>query len=184
MASQRRRRVRPLKRSDTPSTYKKRKVSVPVEIQWKGAFLKILTTLIIVFDIVLVVFIVRHCTGEVPEASQPSVPPPRVIEENRVLRIEVLNGCNVNRLAARYTDYLRARGFDVVKTDNYESMNVEHTVVIDRIGDKKNVMRIAEALGLNDILSGVNEAYLLDATVIIGKDFRSLSSWREMELQP
>ena len=99
------------------------------------------------------------------------------------LQIEVLNGCGVSGIAAEFTEYLRRQGFDVVKTDNYESFNVLETVIIDRRNKTERITKIAKSLGLDSsrILKEINEAYLIDATVILGKDYKRLSSWKKME---
>ena len=105
-----------------------------------------------------------------------------VTETSDPLQIEVLNGCGVTGVASQFTDYLRSKGFDVVRIENYESFNVLKTVVIDRRGIIKNGVKIAKALGLNEgrVLQEVNEAYLIDASVILGKDYRQLTSWQMM----
>lgn len=139
-------------------------------------------------DIVLIYFFIRHCS------TAPAPPPDDVqkaaVEEvsPRILQIEVLNGCGVSGIAARFTDYLRDEGFDVVKTDNYkenerEKFNMPHTVVIDRRGKVENAVRVAKALGLPErsVLSEPNEAYLIDATVILGEDFKQLNIWTMLE---
>ena len=140
--------------------------------------IKFLIGLVLVVDLVLVFFIIRQCSKPVPVERVATVQ-----EEPRILQIEVLNGCGVQGIANKFTDFLRVKGFDVVKTENYESFNVLETVVIDRRGDVKNCLRIAEAMGFGEerILQEVNEAYLIDATVILGKDFRQLESWQLME---
>jgi len=116
---------------------------------------------------------IRHC-------SQPPVEEKLVVEPPRPLQIEILNGCGVSGIAAQFTDYFRARGFDVIRTENYETFNVLETVVIDRRDNRENSLRIAEALGLDEsrILIEVNETIFFDATIILGKDFRQLESWR------
>ena len=178
MTSQRKRRVRPLQKPSTQQPYRRRKPrKVPVD--WKNGLTKFLVVLLLVIDIVLVFFIVRQCS------KPPVVVKKKPVREEkvRILQVEVLNGCGVSGVAAKFTDYLRAKGFDVVKTDNYESFNVLKTVVIDRRGSLKNGDRIAEALGLGKerVLQEVNEAYLIDATVILGRDFRQLKCWQIME---
>jgi hypothetical protein len=57
------------------------------------------------------------------------------------------------------------------------------TMVIDRRGKIQNGIRIASTLGLGEdrVLQEVNEAYLLDATVILGKDYNRLDPWGKME---
>jgi hypothetical protein len=99
------------------------------------------------------------------------------------VQVEVLNGCGAPRIADKFTAYLRRKGFDVVKTGNYESYNVPKTLVIDRKGKVKEAARIVEALGLKktEVISEIHEMYMVDATVVLGKDFRLLSSWKSLE---
>ena len=151
---------------------------------WRDRLLQFLIAVVLVVDVVLVYFIVRQCSRPEPVAEEVAVE-----EEPASIQIEVLNGCGVPEVAARFTDFLRARGFDVVKTANFEeefgrpNFNVNQTVVIDRRGNLRNGVRIAEALGLGEsrVIQQVNEAYLIDASVVLGKDFRELSAWQGME---
>ncbi len=175
MATSRRR--TPVRRKTSPQPKRKRRpVKQPLNL--RDGLIKALIGLVLVIDVVLVVFIVRQCSK--PTSTQG---PPLVKEETRVLQIEVLNGCGISGIANEFTDFLIANGFDVIKTDNYESFNVLRTVVIDRRGNLQNSQRIADALGLQPgrVLQEVNEAYLLDATVILGKDYRQLVPWQQLE---
>jgi len=181
MTTHRRRRVQPVNKN-TSQTRKKRSANQPRRnIEWSKLALKGLTILVFLVNLILVFYVVRRCFN-----SQEVVEPVEVlpaVNAPEVMRIEVLNGCGVPLLAARYTDFLRARGYDVVKTDNYESHNVEHSVVIDRMGNKAAGLKLAKDLGIGEpqVLQEENAVYLIDATVILGKDFRSLSSWTIVE---
>jgi hypothetical protein len=55
--------------------------------------------------------------------------------------------------------------------------------VIDRQGNRAACNQLAKDLGLgsDQILQEINAIYLIDATVILGKDFRSLDSWKNLE---
>ena len=55
--------------------------------------------------------------------------------------------------------------------------------MIDRQGNRAACNQLAQDLGLgpDQILQEVNAIYLIDATVILGKDFRSLDSWKNLE---
>jgi hypothetical protein len=174
MATQRRRRVRPLPK---PAYQPYRRKHLPKgERNWKNGLMKLLIALFILIDLILIVSIIRQC-------SKPPMEEIVVEEEPKILQIEVLNGCGVSGIAAKYTDYLRMEGFDVVRTENYETFNVLKTVVIDRRGRIQNGLRIASALGLGEdrVLQETNEAYLIDATIILGKDYRHLTPWAKME---
>ena len=148
--------------------------------------------LVVLINCAGIYYFVRQCAGrpaaeavtaEAPEEKLPEPPPFRQIQ------IEVLNGCGTSGVANRYTNYLRQHGFDVVKTDNYEeepgrsNFNVLETVVVDRRGERESAMRVVRALELGEtrLLQAVNAAYLIDATVIIGKDYSNVPAWNKME---
>jgi hypothetical protein len=97
-----------------------------------------------------------------------------------VIQVEVRNGCGVDQLAARTTEYLRAQGFDVVAVGNQAPFDQEETVVIDRVGDLASARRVAEALGLPEsrVKQDVQRSYYLDASIIIGRDYRRLPPFR------
>lgn len=93
-----------------------------------------------------------------------------------IIQIEVLNGCGVDGVAAKFTDYLRQNNFDVVQVGNYTSSSIEETMVIDRIGNRANVEKLADVLGIDKkhIIQQLNKDYFLDATLVIGKDYNKL----------
>jgi len=97
---------------------------------------------------------------------------------NKPVQLEVLNGCGVNGVADKFTDYLRAGNFDVVNIGNYRSFDVDYSLVIDRTGNIKNAFEIASKLGIgrNNIIQQVNKEYFLDVTLVIGKDYKRLKN--------
>ena len=97
------------------------------------------------------------------------------------IRIEVLNGCGINRLASRVTDFLRDQGFDVVKTDDAPTTDYTLTIVQDRAGDIENANKVAYALGITpqNITQQINEDLFLDVTVIIGLDYKSYKPFKK-----
>jgi len=98
------------------------------------------------------------------------------VQENKIIQLEILNSCGVDGIADKFTDELRMKYFDVVHTGNYRSFNIDESVVISRTHDTENAKRIAEALGINEtkIVMQANKDYFLDATLIIGKDYKQL----------
>lgn len=97
---------------------------------------------------------------------------------SNIIQIEVLNGCGVQGIANAYTGLLRKNGFDVVETGNFETFNLEETVVISRSGIKDNAHRVANALGVSEdnIIVESSPDYYLDVSVIIGHDFEKLNT--------
>jgi hypothetical protein len=94
------------------------------------------------------------------------------------VQLEVLNGCGVNGVAEKFTDYLRAGNFDVVNIGNYRSFDIDHSLLIDRTGNMSNAFKIASTLGIekNNIIQQVNKEYFLDVTLVIGKDYKKLKN--------
>lgn len=99
------------------------------------------------------------------------------------IQVEVRNGAGVDQLAAQTTAFLRDRGFDVVEMGNYSSFSRERSVVIDRVGDLEAARKVARALGLSDdrVEQDVRTNLYLDASVIIGHDYRQLRPFASTE---
>jgi len=95
---------------------------------------------------------------------------------SNIIQLEVLNGCGVAGLADTFTSTLRKNGFDVVQSGNFDNFNMQHTTVISRTPNKDNARLVAEALGIDEsqILVEASDDFYLDATVVIGSDYRSL----------
>lgn len=102
----------------------------------------------------------------------------------QIIRIEVLNGCGEQGIAAIFTDYLRAQSFDVVNTDNYRNFEVDSSFVIDRLSLQRIYgNRLAESLGitLNRVEPILSEEMALEATLVLGKDYQSLTGFSVSE---
>jgi len=99
-----------------------------------------------------------------------------LVKHKKNIQIEVLNGCGVDGVADRFTDYLRKKKFDVVNTGNYRSFNIDNSIVIDRTGDIINAEYLAEVIGIDNkqVIQQKNKNYFLDVSLIIGKDYKQL----------
>lgn len=99
---------------------------------------------------------------------------------SKTLQIDVQNGCGITGIADKFTDYLRANGFDVVEMGNYNNSDVQQTMVIDRAGNIKNAKLLAGSLGVSEkqVIQQMNKNYFLDATVVIGKDYQQLNPFK------
>lgn len=100
-----------------------------------------------------------------------------------IIQVEVRNGVGVDHLAAKTMRYLRTRGFDVVDVGNYHTFQQQQSVVIDRVGDPKAARKVADALGLPDdrVEQQIRPQYYLDASVIIGHDYKQLRPFQTQE---
>ncbi len=90
----------------------------------------------------------------------------------RQIRIEVLNGTEVERLGQRVADRLRKAGFDVVEVDNAEDRGFPETVVVDRVDNRAaNARLVADELECGNIIPQLEPTLLLEVTVIVGQDY-------------
>lgn len=100
-----------------------------------------------------------------------------------IIQVEVRNGAGVDHLAAETMTYLRDRGFDVVDVGNYRTFQQERSIVIDRVGDPEAARKVADALGLPDsrVRQKIRPQYYLDASVIVGHDYKQLRPFQNRE---
>lgn len=129
----------------------------------------VLCLLILFLGYALIVQI-SNTSGNEDSADQKIILPSQV-------QVEVLNGCGVAGVADRFTELLRSKGFDVVNKGNYTSFDVDNTLVIDRSNNSEKTVLVAEAIGVEKkrIVKQFNNQYFLDITIIIGKDYNTLS---------
>lgn len=91
------------------------------------------------------------------------------------IQVNVINACGANGMAMKFTEFLRARKFDVPE---YGTSKLREPVskVIDRIGDRRSAEKVAYALGIepDNIEQEIDSTLYLRATVIIGEDYKTL----------
>jgi hypothetical protein len=93
-------------------------------------------------------------------------------------RVEVLNASGRSGLARAATDQLRTAGFDVVLFGNAGSSPSDSSFVIDRVGHDAVARAAARQLGIGPVHTRVDTTLFIDATIIIGGD------WRTAEPEP
>ncbi len=103
------------------------------------------------------------------------------VQPGQVIQIDLLNGCGADGAASRFTNYLRARGYDVVEMKNYKTFDVKESLVIDRNGNVETAKKVAYALGVSDknIIQQISHDYFVDVSVVVGKDFGSLKPYNQ-----
>lgn len=134
--------------------------------------LRLLLSVVLLAVVVAVVFLMGRGDGTAQS---------EVVLEGRVhtIQLDVLNATGETKLAQRMTDYLRSRGFDVVEIGNYREP-LERTLVIDRTGDARAAVQVAEALGvpMEQVMQKIDKTLYLDVSVFIGGDYPNLSPFR------
>jgi hypothetical protein len=102
------------------------------------------------------------------------------IPAKEVVQLNVLNGCGVGGVGQRMTSYLRSAGYDVVEMGNYKTFDVKQSIIIDRSGNGEVSKKIAADLGIDpkNVVQQLSSEYFVTASVVIGKDFKSLRAWK------
>jgi len=96
------------------------------------------------------------------------------------IQVEIRNGCGVSNLARMYTDFLRSEGLDVLDSKNADNFNYLETQILHHRGDLKRAQELAHILMIDEskIIDDKNESLFYDLTLIIGKDYITLPSYR------
>lgn len=89
-------------------------------------------------------------------------------------RVEVLNGAGDRGAARELAEHLRARGFDVVYFGNADRFDHAVTRVLDRSGRERAAEEVVGVLGLDSAAIELEPELYLDATVILGADWREV----------
>jgi len=106
-----------------------------------------------------------------------------IYEANPVMdiQIEILNGCGEPGIAAKFSNLLRDIRVDVVRSENADHFDYDKTMLIQRNENIFGMKLVAEALGFdinnsNQVITAADPNLDVDITLVIGKDFRSISS--------
>lgn len=95
-------------------------------------------------------------------------------EQQQRIRVEVLNGAGDAGAAARVTQALRDAGFDVKTYGNAARFDYERSIVLDRSGRAGAAAAVSTALHGTEVQEQLDPELYLDATVILGDDWRAL----------
>jgi hypothetical protein len=97
------------------------------------------------------------------------------VKAGETIQVNVVNACGVNGMAQRFTEFLRARRFDVPEYGTSQTIEPVSRV-IDRIGDPLSAQKVAYALGISParIDTEIDSSLFLRATVVIGSDYHTL----------
>lgn len=147
------------------------------EMDQKNPTVNLALNLIIFLLAAIIIYLAYSISINLSGGEAKDIPKQNTQVAAEVIQVEILNGCGVNGIADRFTDFLRANGFDVVNRGNYKSFDLDNTIVIDRRGNLANAKKTAKALGAkpSSVIQQLNEDYFLDVTIIVGKDYFNLT---------
>ena len=153
----------------------------------------LINTAIAVMSLLLVAFIFsfsgKQTQSGVPIEVQfpsPSDTPKlatEIYEANPLMdvEIEILNGCGEPGLAAKFSQLLRTERVDVVRSENADHFEYDKTILIQRNENVEGMKYVAAVLDFDinnteKVMMSVDPNVDVDLTLIIGKDFSSISS--------
>lgn len=91
------------------------------------------------------------------------------------VRVEVLNAGGVAGRARSATLRLRDLGFDVVHFGNAARFDRDSSSVVDRIGRPALARAVADALGVQQVLTDPDPNLFVDVTVLLGTEWTPAS---------
>tara|TARA_B100000029_G_C17181194_1_gene817037 strand:- start:174 stop:710 length:537 start_codon:yes stop_codon:yes gene_type:complete len=100
------------------------------------------------------------------------------------IKVEIWNGCGVPKLANMYKDFLRSEGLDVLDSRNADHFNYEKTQILQHRGEIARAVELADIMKIDsDKITQKTDGFLYyDLTLIIGKDYSQLDSYRNAVL--
>lgn len=98
-----------------------------------------------------------------------------MVQAGEKIQINVVNACGADGVARRFTEYLRARRFDVAEIQTAKHPE-NRSYVIDHVGDTVSARKVAYALGIpqQQVRTAIDSTLYLRASVVIGADYRTL----------
>ena len=98
------------------------------------------------------------------------------------IQLEILNGCGESGVAKKLSSLLKKEKYDIVNSGNYMekgkvNWDVSETRIIDQIGKQDNARELADIMGVlySNVETYENPSPIADLTIIIGKDYKTLS---------
>jgi hypothetical protein len=98
---------------------------------------------------------------------------------NKIIKMEILNGCGESGIASRYTKFLMSLGYDVLDNSNANSFNYEKSIIKLHTANHDMAQEIAKAMGMEEesIIEDLNPNLTFDVSLILGKDYKNLESF-------
>lgn len=148
---------------------------LPQSVNFKTSTSNLFLNIIIIVLALIVAFLAYSLFAKIKAKTE--IESAQRKKSTAMIQVEVLNGCGISGVADKFTDFLRKHDFDVVQMGNYRSFDVDNTLVIDRTGNLQVAEKVARALGVSrkNVIQQISKDYLLDVSVVIGRDFNSLN---------
>jgi len=94
-------------------------------------------------------------------------------EENLpAIRVEVSNGCGIEKLAADYSVYIKDKNIDVLRVSSTPYPIYNKSVLVLNNGDEQDLRRLQRMTGIQRYTLARNPESDVQFTIILGEDFK------------
>lgn len=126
--------------------------------------------------------------ADVKKSSKPAIPSEASSQSQyyspieKKIQVEILNGCGESGVAKKLSSFLNKTKYDIVNSGNYIqngkiNWDVNETKIIDQINRQEDARELADLMGI--LYSNVeifdNPSPIADITIVVGKDYKTLS---------
>jgi len=94
-------------------------------------------------------------------------------------QIQILNGCGLTGVAEDMRSFLSKHGFDIVEFGNAPHWSYPRTLVLARTTNTRVAQDLGKILGTDQVMTLLDSTQMVEATIIIGKDFYQLMEENE-----
>jgi hypothetical protein len=91
-------------------------------------------------------------------------------DQDRVIRVQVLNGTREGGMGTRVASFLREGGFHVIEVKNADRSDYFATLVVARRADPSAARAVARYLGSPPVILQARAGDAADVTLVIGSD--------------
>ena len=96
--------------------------------------------------------------------------------------IEVLNGCGESGVANLFTKFLRSEGYDVIEIQNADNFQYKETIILyHNKKTQEKAKMLSEILNVKQSNIKFNKNSVWDLSIIIGSDYKDLSSFEKIK---
>ena len=87
------------------------------------------------------------------------------------IKVMVLNGCGIERLASEFSEHISHKNIEVVSLGDSPRPIYDKSIIVVRKGDMADLGRLQKMTGIQRWTSAINEYHNADFDIIVGRDY-------------
>lgn len=97
-------------------------------------------------------------------------------DELPAIKVVVTNGCGYVQLASEYAAAIAGKNIEVVSLADTPKPIYDKSIIVVRKGDMQDLKRLQKMTGIQRWTSALNEYFIADFEIIVGKDYEEFIS--------